>query len=733
MPDLLATISSQTVGAVLVAQSVRVSHAGTDLLAPLVASATAAAASASADAIAADLSAASALAGSRYFTSQAAGEAGSIAGQFFSHPDGAGGLVYRERTGGGSTIIAYAATQAQLEARPPTLASRAAIAALTIPPPVVSLFVLGYAASGDGGQGVYQRVGAEPSHTAKAQSVDGQWWELIADFEAGVRANQLGVFASADVTTGALADANASALNAGLVRYKKVFLDRPATLGHFYYVAPVYQPSNSVLWGDDMGVENDSTRLGTCLYGKATRLAHEAVVSNLTRVPANLAAADRNIQAYGFTVHGNKANQTGGNEWSHGVQAYSVVGGNYMVRTVHCKGDGFTASYGYSVPDGASPVPCYDIVGGAISEDCERMGISYTSCVRSRLKAWVFRAGYYGLDFEPDNVAHLIDDIVVDLYAEGCGVNGSGGRGGIAVGGVTGQKARNVRVNFMLRDTIGAAFYWREVEGLVLDGQVHNVTGNVFDTGANGGGGSSTVELKVLVTGAVSAALGRTWDNGGRLNGRVIVEATLATDGLTVQDYSGGALHVEFRNGSAGSGTLGLTVHTTDNMDFTGTIAGFHAAGIYVFGGSSGNRFNIEAGSNNTGTAAQDITEVSGCSNNVFRNLRRGTTVSLLGTNSWAQFEGNPGCRTLSDADLAAGITLTPGISHESYVVYEAITAARAITLSTTGAVAGDVFRFVRAGGAFDLTIGALVLAANQWGEVIYRGDGWVQFQKGSN
>ena len=59
---------------------------------------------------------AAATASARYFSSQAAGEAGSATGQFFSHPDGAGGLVYREKTGGGSIIIANAATVGTLAA-----------------------------------------------------------------------------------------------------------------------------------------------------------------------------------------------------------------------------------------------------------------------------------------------------------------------------------------------------------------------------------------------------------------------------------------------------------------------------------------------------------------------------------------------------------------------------------------------------------------------------------------
>ena len=56
----------------------------------------------------------SAQAAARYFPTQASGEAGSSNGQFFSMPDGAGGLVYRQRTSGGSTIIGQMLTPARL-------------------------------------------------------------------------------------------------------------------------------------------------------------------------------------------------------------------------------------------------------------------------------------------------------------------------------------------------------------------------------------------------------------------------------------------------------------------------------------------------------------------------------------------------------------------------------------------------------------------------------------------
>jgi hypothetical protein len=59
----------------------------------------------------------SAAAASNYYPSLAAGEAATAVGQFFSHPDGVGGLVYRERTAGGSTVIGNALTNVLEERR----------------------------------------------------------------------------------------------------------------------------------------------------------------------------------------------------------------------------------------------------------------------------------------------------------------------------------------------------------------------------------------------------------------------------------------------------------------------------------------------------------------------------------------------------------------------------------------------------------------------------------------
>ncbi|RVH21450.1 hypothetical protein [Sinorhizobium meliloti] len=62
------------------------------------------------------------------------------------------------------------------------------------------------------------------------------------------------------------------------------------------------------------------------------------------------------------------------------------------------------------------------------------------------------------------------------------------------------------------------------------------------------------------------------------------------------------------------------------------------------------------------------------------------------------------------------------------------LTAARAITLSTSGVLSGYTERFVRTGaGAFDLSIGGLKnLATNTWCDVVYDGSVWVLTASGS-
>jgi hypothetical protein len=58
--------------------------------------------------------------------------------------------------------------------------TRSSAAATTIPAPIIYLRTSGFAAAADGGGGLYARVGSEPGHPGKFQSVGGAWWELRA-------------------------------------------------------------------------------------------------------------------------------------------------------------------------------------------------------------------------------------------------------------------------------------------------------------------------------------------------------------------------------------------------------------------------------------------------------------------------------------------------------------------------------------------------------------------------
>lgn len=56
--------------------------------------------------------------------------------------------------------------------------TRTAAAEASISASINYVRTAGYASAGDGGGGLYKRVGSEPSHAGKFQSADGTWWEL---------------------------------------------------------------------------------------------------------------------------------------------------------------------------------------------------------------------------------------------------------------------------------------------------------------------------------------------------------------------------------------------------------------------------------------------------------------------------------------------------------------------------------------------------------------------------
>lgn len=111
------------------------------------------------------------------------------------------------------------------------------------------------------------------------------------------------------------------------------------------------------------------------------------------------------------------------------------------------------------------------------------------------------------------------------------------------------------------------------------------------------------------------------------------------------------------------------------------------------------------------------------------------TTPKLLGWKCTAA--GTPGnwvpvyTADLRQQTLAtdAAFTLTAPTSPERTLHTGTLTAARAVTLATAGATAGDTFRITRTGGgAFNLNVGVgplKGLATNTWGEFVYDGAAW--------
>lgn len=64
---------------------------------------------------------------------------------------------------------------------PSSFDSRAQIAATSVDPAIQFIRTAGYTTPGDGGAGLYVRAASEPTHTMKVQSVDGAFWEFVAE------------------------------------------------------------------------------------------------------------------------------------------------------------------------------------------------------------------------------------------------------------------------------------------------------------------------------------------------------------------------------------------------------------------------------------------------------------------------------------------------------------------------------------------------------------------------
>ncbi|MFA4893565.1 hypothetical protein [Brevundimonas sp.] len=595
-----------------------------------------------------------------------------------------------------------------------TFDTRAEAAAATIAASEKSARIAGLAVAGDGGDGLYVRVGSQPNHGGKFQSADGGWWELVAEHEGGVRALQVG--AVADGVT-----VNSTTLTTALRRYGKVFLDRHEP--GLCYLGNVYLASNETLWGDDIGAVGDPAHPGTVLKGTANRNAHEPVVGNVTRRPGSNANRDRNLRVFGFTIDGDKAHNSSQGEWGHGLQLYAVDTAHIDVRAINCRGDGAVLAHGYDPDAGGGDLAyCSNIFGRVVSEDCYRQGVAVIAGENIRLQVQSFRARLFAFDIENDMVGHVLRNIVVDVYARDCGTAGVDSSGGVAVYGVAGQPAEDVTLSFQISGGNGTAVFWRQAVNARLSGSISASGMTAFACGAEGAGNPSSVYLDVDVDDAF--ALGRIWDNGGRIDGAIRQRSELVGSGLQLRDLASGDLNVQLTKGSTENG-YGLLVYESSGLLIRGKVSGFRAQGVQILGTSVGNRFWIDCEGNNTSGFHHEVEEGAGGDDNIFFGLRNGVSASLSGPLSRVEYETVPGPADRGDAP----VTLAPRSDPRLNLFKTALTANRTVSLSTVGAVKGDCFRLVRTGGgAFNLNVGSgplKSLSSGQWCEATYTGTAW--------
>ena len=184
--------------------------------------------------------------------------------------------------------------------------------------------------------------------------------------------------------------------------------------------------------------------------------------------------------------------------------------------------------------------------------------------------------------------------------------------------------------------------------------------------------------------------------------------------------------------------------------------AGGSGFGVYLSGATRHRCGYLRSETNYNGLRYNNCTD---CSFGSIKATGNTTDIVVLGTNSGITVTGDNVFSTVynstplesitgfkgravaigskSNGDVAA--TLTVGSSATTQKWTAALTADRAVTLSTTGAKAGDRFRIVRtaaATGAFNLNVGTGPLkalsAAGQWCDVEYDGSAWALVGYGS-
>ncbi|MEO0621117.1 MAG: hypothetical protein AAFU49_11855 [Pseudomonadota bacterium] len=160
------------------------------------------------------------------------------------------------------------------------------IQATTVDAGLATIRTSGYAAPGDGGGGLYVRAGSEPQHSAKVQSADGAWWELVPQ-DGRVNVLQLG---AARTTDGASPQTDAHPAFAAAIEFAERF-DR-----------------GNIRTGIEIGVPPGRYLIGQTLELRAAvRLIGQASTGAVENWPVELNFAD----TAGLIVHAARSVDTG--------------------------------------------------------------------------------------------------------------------------------------------------------------------------------------------------------------------------------------------------------------------------------------------------------------------------------------------------------------------------------------------------------------------------------------
>lgn len=424
----------------------------------------------------------------------------------------------------------------------------------------------------------------------------------------------------ADIVSGVSTVDVSSYINAALADYKIV---RLPLVGQVSIGSPLSVPSGGGILGVSYG----------CTVKALPNFGDNPMVQNASISPANNAQRDKNLILSGFRIDGNKANNSTGTEFSHGVKLYAVDGCKFDLQIIDPKGDGITILNSYGDP--LRGIGCANITGKIRTHGCRRQGVAIICGEQIDLDVYDTAGQLMSVDLEPDHPDNFIRNIFIRLLSIGTG-DGSDVSGGVCVAGDgLGCLPTNVTVDMEIHNSGGYAAIWRDAKGLVLRGSVNGAKGGLI--GIQGGSTHSDVQFQGVRLRGCQAGMAARETAGSHYNGSIEMVGCTSVS-VQIENAGGGVLGVQVRNGSQ----QGLYLNDCDNMTFPNAIVeNCGQTNVWLRGGSTGNRFPGLKSANSTN--GWGFLEDSGCDNNKALYARvtgnSAGNVSLSGSGSLVQAE----------------------------------------------------------------------------------------------